>query len=158
MGPAMAMEKVLAPRVVRPPWASSRAWNSRTISPSTAMVMGPNRMAPRPTPVGWEQEPLKEGSFRAESTKAKAPHMARRILARGASSTFLLMDRKPAATKGTHTAPHTTHQPAGRKPSAMCMAEALMGSRPSSPMSRAAVRSRRWLRCVVMIFILSYTS
>jgi len=114
MGPAMAMEKVLAPRVVRPPWASSRAWNSRTISPSTAMVMGPNRMAPSPTPVGWEQEPSKEGIFSAESTKANAPHIANRILALGAWATFFWMERKPATTKGTHTTPQPAAQPTGR--------------------------------------------
>ena len=32
----MAMLKVLAPSVVRPPWASSTAWNTSTMSPSTA--------------------------------------------------------------------------------------------------------------------------
>ena len=78
------------------------------------MVNGPNRIAPRPTPVGWEQEPLKEGIFRADSTKAKAPHMASRILALGAASMRFLMEKKPATTKGTHTAPHSRHQFTGR--------------------------------------------
>ena len=78
------------------------------------MAAGPKRMAPRPTPVGWEQEPLKEGSFRAESTKAKAPHMASRILVLGACSIFFLMEIRPAATKGTHTTPQPMAQPTGR--------------------------------------------
>ena len=55
------------------------AWNSSTMSPITAMAVGPNRMAPSPTPVGWEQLPVTEGIFSADSTKAKAPHMASRI-------------------------------------------------------------------------------
>ena len=141
MGPAMAMEKVLAPRVVRPPWASSRAWNSSTMRPSTVITRGPNRIAPRPTPVGWEQEPDTEGIFRADSTKAKAPHMASRILARGAWSIFFLMEKKPATRKGTHTAPQPMAQFTGSMPSAMCMAEALMVIRPSRPTSTAAART-----------------
>ena len=53
------------------------------MSPSTVVAVGPKRMAPSPTPVGCEQEPVAEGSLRAESTKAKAPHMASSTLARG---------------------------------------------------------------------------
>ena len=64
------MEKVLAPRVVRPPWASSSAWNSSTMMPSTAMGGAPKRTAPRPVPVGWLEEPETLGIFSAERTKA----------------------------------------------------------------------------------------
>ena len=72
--------------------------------PSTVVAVGPKRMVPSPTPVGWEQEPNMVGIFSALRTKAKAPHMASSTLARGSSATFFLMDRNPATTKGTHTA------------------------------------------------------
>lgn len=66
----MAMEKVLAPRVVRPPWAKSSAWNKSTMMPSTAMGGAPKSTAPSPVPVGWLEEPDTLGSFKAERTKA----------------------------------------------------------------------------------------
>ena len=69
-GPAMAMEKVFAPSVVRPPCASRIAWNSSTMMPSTAMTGAPNSTAPRPVPVGWLDEPLTLGILSADSTKA----------------------------------------------------------------------------------------
>ena len=68
----MAMEKMLAPRVVRPPWANKMAWNRSTTAPMGAMAAGPNSTAPRPVPVGWEQLPVTEGSFRAERTNVNA--------------------------------------------------------------------------------------
>ena len=40
------------------------------MSPSTAMTAGPNKMAPKPVPVGWLDEPVTLGIFRADSTKA----------------------------------------------------------------------------------------
>ena len=82
--------------------------------PSTVVAVGPKRMAPSPTPVGWEQEPNTEGIFRALRTKAKAPHMASSTLARGSRAVFFLMDRKPVTTKGMHTAIQPKAQGAGR--------------------------------------------
>ena len=64
--------------------------------------------------MGWEQEPVTEGIFSAERTKAKAPHMASRTLALGLRSTFFRMDRKPATTKGTQTAIQPKAQVLGR--------------------------------------------
>ena len=77
------MEKALAPSVVIPPWASSSAWNSSTMLPSTAITFGPNSTAPSPTPVGCEQLPVTDGIFSADSTKAKAPDVASRSLVSG---------------------------------------------------------------------------
>ena len=48
----MAMEKTLAPSVVRPPWASSSAWNSRMIVPTTAITAGP-KMIGAEARAGW---------------------------------------------------------------------------------------------------------
>ena len=67
---AMHIMEGYLPKVVRPPCASSSAWKSRTMMPMTLMAEGPNRMAPRPVPVGWELEPVTLGIFKADSTKA----------------------------------------------------------------------------------------
>ena len=129
-----------------PPWARSRAWNTSTMRPRTVVAVGPKRMAPRPTPVGWEQLPLKEGSFSALSTKAKAPHMARRILALGAASTRLRMERKPAATKGRHTTPQPMAQGTGSIPSAICMANPPVVRTPAAARKTAADKTARVFR------------
>ena len=63
---------MLAPSVVRPPWASNSAWKSSTTMPIGAIAAGPKRMAPSPVPVGCEHVPVTEGSFNAETTKVKA--------------------------------------------------------------------------------------
>ena len=44
--------------------------------PSTLTAHGPNRIAPRPVPVIWEQLPVTEGIFRDDSTNTKAPAIA----------------------------------------------------------------------------------
>ena len=80
-GPAIAMEKVLAPRVVRPPWARRIAWNKRTMIPSILTVLGPNKMAPSPVPVIWEQLPVTDGIFSADSTNMYAPAIASMVMA-----------------------------------------------------------------------------
>ena len=67
---------------------------------------GPNRMAPSPVPVMWEQLPVTEGIFRDEITKMKAPDMASSVTALRFSDSVLRMDRKPAARKGRHKIPH----------------------------------------------------
>ena len=69
-GPAIAIENVLAPRVVRPPWANKIAWNSKTIMPRIDITGAPKSTAPNPVPVGWLEEPVTLGILRAESTKA----------------------------------------------------------------------------------------
>src|SRR5687768_17797504 len=106
-GPTTAMEKILAPRVVRPPWARMMAWKRRTIVPRMVMAVGPKRMAPRATPVGWEQEPVTEGILRAERTKEKAPDMPRVSLVWGLRATCLEMERIPRTMKGAERANQT---------------------------------------------------
>lgn len=68
------------------------------------VAVGPKRMAPSPTPVGWEQEPNMVGIFSALRTKAKAPHIASSTLARGSSATLLLDGQESRYHEGTHTA------------------------------------------------------
>ena len=95
---------MLAPRVVRPPWASSRAWKIRTITPRMLTAVGPNRIAARPVPVIWEQLPVTEGIFSEEITKMNAPEMAMMEMALGCSATVFFRDLKPRYQKGRHTA------------------------------------------------------
>ena len=104
-GPAIAIEKVFAPREVSPPWARSIAWKMRTIIPRRLVAAGPKRIAPMPVPVIWEQLPVTDGILREEITKMNAPLMARimrdlRLLLR-----VLRIEKKPATRKGTQTAP-----------------------------------------------------
>ena len=113
-GPAMAMEKVLAPRVVSPPWASRMAWKRRTMTPRMLTQEGPKRMAPSPVPVMWEQLPVTEGIFREEITKIKAPDMASSMSAFRFSCTVLRIEKKPASTKGRHKTPQAMQKPPGR--------------------------------------------
>src|SRR5665648_483135 len=94
------MEKVFAPRVVIPPWASSKAWNIKTIIPNTVIAVGPKSIVHRPTPVGCELLPVTEGIFKADKTKANAPAIPSNIFKLGWRATVLLMERTPAITKG----------------------------------------------------------
>ncbi len=41
--------------------------------PTRTMTQGPNRIAPRPTPVGCDELPVTDGSLSAERTKQKPP-------------------------------------------------------------------------------------
>ncbi|CAM5242350.1 hypothetical protein SHIRM173S_10511 [Streptomyces hirsutus] len=127
-GPTIAIEKTLAPSVVSPPWASNRAWNSRVMVPSTAMMGGRNRMAPSPVPVGWEQLPVTEGSFSADRTKVNAPEAPSSSVLSGCSLTSRTSERAPWTTNGAAAAPHATACTGGRKPSAMCMAQQTLSS------------------------------
>jgi hypothetical protein len=79
-------------------------------------------MAPSPTPVGCEQLPVTEGSFREDKTKAKAPAIARSMIALGCALTVFLMVIKPASIIGLVISPHEIHQSAGKNPSIICMA------------------------------------
>ncbi|MPN28282.1 hypothetical protein SDC9_175723 [bioreactor metagenome] len=94
-GPTTASEKRLAPSVVRPPWASSRAWNSRTTKPIGAIAAGPNRMAPSPTPVGCDELPVSDGSFRAERMKEKAAATPSSMRSSGCSRSRRLTEWMP---------------------------------------------------------------
>lgn len=90
IGPTIPIEKVLAPRVVIPPCASSSAWKSKAIIERTDVTMGPNMTAAKPEPVGCELLPVTEGSFSAEMTKMNAPISARSGLVSG--SCFVIFE------------------------------------------------------------------
>ena len=110
----MAMEKTLAPSVVKPPCAISKAWNTRTIVPSNAITDGPNTMAPKPVPVGCEHDPVTLGIFSAERTKAKAPAAASVRRACGRSATIFFTFKAPTTTNGAETANQPTQCKGGR--------------------------------------------
>lgn len=82
--------------------------------PRSAMTDGPKTMAPSPVPVGCEQDPVTEGIFKAESTKAKAPEAASVIRASGRSATIWRMRRAPITTKGAEAIYQPRHWAAGR--------------------------------------------
>src|SRR5699024_8404530 len=88
-------------------------------------------------------EALTLGIFRALRTKAKAPAMARitRTLFCPRASRRIFI--RPQATNGRQTAPQVRQKPAGKYPSAMCMAPALWGT----PKARASTRDRVKIPC-----------
>jgi len=55
---------MLAPRTKSPPWARNILWNRSTIAQMRAVIHGPNEIVERPVPVGCEQLPVTDGSFR----------------------------------------------------------------------------------------------
>jgi hypothetical protein len=65
------METILAPSVESPPWARNSLWNRRTIAQTTAVIHGPNEIVESPVPVGWEQLPVTDGSFKEDRMKIK---------------------------------------------------------------------------------------
>ena len=77
------MEKALAPKVVMPPCANNKAWNNKTISPTTDIEEAPKSKAPKATPVRCELLPATEGSLREDKTKTKAVATAKRALTWG---------------------------------------------------------------------------
>ena len=83
---------------------------------------GPNKIAPRPVPVMWEQLPVTDGIFSEEMTNTKAPDIASRVIRFLCSFKVFLIDRNPAARKGRQSAPHAIQNPPGRQPSITCMA------------------------------------
>src|SRR3712207_2612867 len=115
------MAKALAPSVVSPPWASSSAWNSSTIVPSSAITGGRNSTAPAPVPVGWLELPVNDGSFTALSTKVNAPAAPSSSVLSGRSRTSVTTWRAPCTTNGAAASVQPTACVAGRNPSAMCM-------------------------------------
>src|SRR3954470_16634659 len=119
-GPTIAIENAFAPSVVRPPWASSNAWNSSTTVPSSAITGGLNRTAPRPVPVGWLELPVTEGSLIALSTKVNAPAAPSSRVDSGFSRTSLATARAPCTTNGAAAIVQPMACAGGRNPSAMC--------------------------------------
>src|SRR5215210_4286304 len=115
------MEKALAPSVVSPPCASSRAWNSSTIVPRTAMTGGRKRIEPTPVPVGWLELPVTLGSLMALSTNVNAPAAPSSSVDSGCSRTSLTTARAPWTTNGAAATVQPMACAGGRNPSAMCM-------------------------------------
>ena len=76
IGPAIAIEKQLAPNVVNPPCASKIAWKINTMIPKILVTHGPNKIAPRPVPVSYTHldvykrqslfQVLKDSSYRQQ--------------------------------------------------------------------------------------------
>ncbi|SJW84620.1 Uncharacterised protein [Clostridioides difficile] len=106
IGPIIAIEKALAPKVVIPPCANNNAWNIKTIVPRTNITLGPNIIAPRPTPVGCEQLPVTEGIFSADNTNTNAPHKANNTFFLGSCFTILPIDFNPNKKNGINITPH----------------------------------------------------
>ena len=82
--------------------------------PRILTALGPNKMAPRPVPVMWEQLPVTEGIFSDEITKMKAPAMARSVMDLLLPVKVFLIEKKPAAKKGIQITPHAMQYPTGR--------------------------------------------
>ena len=95
------MEKVLAPSVVNPPCAKRSAWNIRTIIPSTLTALGQKRIAASPVPVMCEQEPVTEGILSEDSTKTKAPDIAKSVIVFLSFAIVFLIDKYPATKNGS---------------------------------------------------------
>jgi hypothetical protein len=95
--------------------------------PSAAMTGGRKITAPRPVPVGCDEEPVTDGSLIAESTKVKAPAAPRSSFASGWALIVRPISRVPWMTKGVATAVHAAAWRGGRKPSAMCIAAPFSG-------------------------------
>ena len=57
--------------VINPPCASKIAWKINTMIPKILVTHGPNKIAPRPVPVIWEQLPVTEGIFKRERYRSK---------------------------------------------------------------------------------------
>ena len=110
----MAIENVLAPRVVMPPWPSSSAWKIRTMRPMRTITQGPNNTAPRPMPVGCEELPVTDGSLSADSTKQNPPAAPSRSSEERFSATVLRVLRTLCTTKGAAAAVQTAQYAGGR--------------------------------------------
>src|SRR5512136_2028522 len=120
-GPTIPIETMFAPSTERPPWARKRLWKRRTIAQMIDVIHGPKQMAERPVPVGWEQLPVTEGSFRDERMKMKPPVTpSRGSASRSASITFFRC-HTPYARQGKATSHQTMHHCQGRNPSMICM-------------------------------------
>src|SRR5512136_166995 len=115
------METILAPRTESPPWARNRLWNTRTIAQTTAVIHGPKDIVESPVPVGCEQLPVTDGSFKDERMKINPPVTPRRGRASRSRSTTFFSWYIPSMRQGNAIAHHTIHHCRGRNPSIMCM-------------------------------------
>lgn len=144
-GPKIPMEKTLAPRVVIPPWARRIAWNMRTISARNEVALTPYRTAERPVPVGWELEPVADGSLRDERRKMNAPERATVIFCSGCSRMSFTIALAPRTMKGMARMNHTAHQMGSRYPSIMCICFHLMSSGSLRDAAVISATDRNWM-------------
>jgi len=92
-----------------------------TIVQITEVTHGPKQKAERPVPVGWEQLPVTEGSFRDERIKMNPPVTpSKGSASRSASRTFFSW-YTPNTRHGMATIHHTRHHCPGKNPSMMCI-------------------------------------
>src|SRR5512136_1769055 len=88
--------------------------------PMTVVMKGPKAMAGRPVPVGWDELPVTEGSFREERMKTKPPVIPRRGRASRSRERNLRSYRIPRARQGRAASHQRRHHEAGRNPSMIC--------------------------------------
>ena len=82
---------------------------------------GPYSIDASPVPVGWEEEPVMEGSLREESTKMNAPLTANSIFCCGLSAKSFPVCIMPHSTKGAESKYQKMHHSRGKNPSIICM-------------------------------------
>jgi hypothetical protein len=88
---------------------------------STTITAGPNKIAPRPIPVGCEQLPVTEGIFSEDSTKVKAPAKASKNISLAFSLTTRLMALILNMANGKAAINHKEAHFTGKNPSAICI-------------------------------------
>ncbi len=115
------MAKTFAPRVEKPPCARKSAWYTSTIVARTEVTAGPKRTALAPVPVGWDDDPVTDGSLSEERTKMNAPETASRERSSRSSAMSRRIRTTPYATTGRASANQSAAQNGGRNPSMMCM-------------------------------------
>ena len=82
--------------------------------PKTLITDGPNIAVPKPTPVGWELDPVTEGIFNEDKIKIKAPDKANMVFEFGSFETIFLILIKPKMKNGKNSKNHTIHHTKGR--------------------------------------------
>jgi len=88
---------------------------------STEVTPTPKNMVEKPVPVGWEEEPVTDGSFRDDKTKMKAPDNASMVLCAGSSRMIFLIFRKPYIKNGTDTNVQNNAHSGLKNPSIICI-------------------------------------
>ena len=87
---------------------------------NTLVTAGPNKTAPKPVPVGWDELPVTDGSFNEDNININAPETARRGFDSGFLSVNLLILTTPYETTGMDNAYQNKHHCQGKNPSMMC--------------------------------------
>src|SRR5699024_9189144 len=93
----------------------------------TVIVVGPNNIAPKPTPVGWEHEPVTDGIFNADNTNTNPPTNPRSIFSSPCVFSLLASRLNLTIKNGRDKTPHINAQFNGKKPSIICIPWAILG-------------------------------